>query len=108
MSQIQTQHILISNIAQGNLVLSTWPRMQKGKMGEKPAINMSDYNKEEKTPELVKIKIENLQKVSSEYSNQKRQKIGGYRLTAHLTTLLISTTTTNMSKHCPTMYQCPL
>ena len=37
--------------------------------------NMEDYNNEEKTPELMKIKIENLKKVSNEY-NQKRQKTG--------------------------------
>ena len=36
---------------------------------------MADYNKEDKTPELVKIKIENLQKVCTEYSDQKRQNI---------------------------------
>ena len=76
-SQKQKQHILIGITAQQNTVLSTWSQTQKGKRGEKPAINMSDYNKEEKTPETAKIKIENLQIVSTEYSDQKRKKTDG-------------------------------
>ena len=36
--------------------------------------NLLDYQKEDKTPELAKIKTENLQKVSTKYSNQNRQK----------------------------------
>ena len=68
---------------------------------------MSDYNKEAKTPDLVKIKIENLQKVCTEYSDQKRKKLT-MPTTAHLTTLLISMMTTTMSKNLLKMYQCPL
>ena len=37
---------------------------------------MEDCNDKGKMPELAKVKIENLEKVSDEYSDQKRQKTG--------------------------------
>ena len=50
---------------------------EKGTAADKPITSMLDYKGEEKTPETVEIKIENLKKVNSDYSDQKRQKNNG-------------------------------
>ena len=62
-----------SKIAQIYLTFN-WPRTQPKRGNASNMGKMSDNTGEEKKPELEKIEIENLQKVSDEYSDQKRQK----------------------------------
>ena len=57
--------------------MSSRLHMKKGTSEDKPITSMLDYKGGEKIPETVEIKIENLQKVSLDYSDQKRQKTNG-------------------------------